>query len=122
MVGECALCRTSKRLEYARYGFLICLECEHVVVATNNNVKKAYCRICRRHYSWIWGKYEYDRGFLCLGCINGRACQKCGAPGADRMADYDPGPIWICEADAGNGNGTVEMAERLELKKNRPVC
>ena len=99
-VSECAHCREQKRLEYARYGYAICWECEHTIAASLQMVKKAFCRICRRRYAWLWGKYEYDKGFICHGCTNGAHCQKCRNAAADKMVDSPIGPLWVCDAHA----------------------
>ena len=101
-IGECARCESEKHLEYARYGFAICWECEHKIAASLREVKKAFCRVCRKRFSWLWGKYEYDKGFTCLGCTRGATCQKCRTAPAVKLIDSPIGKIWGCSADAGS--------------------
>ena len=109
--GPCGHCGKQDRLEFTRYGYAICFGCEHTIAASLQLVKKAYCRSCRRRFSWLWGKYHYDRGFRCRACLEGTRCQRCQAAPADKLVDTPLGPLWMCAADAkGRQNAAEEKS------------
>jgi hypothetical protein len=39
--GQCGHCGKQQRLEYARYGFAVCWECEHTIAASLEDGKKS---------------------------------------------------------------------------------
>ena len=104
LVGECIRCKSAKRLERARYGFAVCYVCDLVIEASLAGENEAFCHRCRERFSWLWGSYSYDSGFLCLGCANTIVCQICRTVPAETLAAGSVGDLWMCATHAAGAD------------------
>ena len=100
LLAQCTYCGKKRELSFVRYGFLICDHCDPLIAASLENVRQVKCRTCKHKYSWLWGKYEYGRGFVCRACMSGAWCQECRTAPAAKLAGDPAAPMWLCESCA----------------------
>ena len=118
LLAQCTYCGNKRELGSVRYGFLICGQCDHLIAASLTNVRQVNCRECKHKFSWLWGKYEFGREFVCRACASGAWCQACRSAPAAKLADGGEGAIWICEG-CSPGDAFVPRKGRVEIGSQR---
>jgi hypothetical protein len=115
LLAQCTYCGNKRELSFVRYGFLICGQCEPLIAASLTNVRQVNCRECKHKFSWLWGKYEYGRGFVCRACTSGAWCQECRSAPAAKLAGRAEGAVWVCES-CSPGEHTFSREGRVEIE------